>query len=101
MDGHYTDYPREKTVAQLFEEVAAARPNDIAVIFGPTRLTYGELNSRANCLAHRLRQIGVGSEALVGVCLERSLISSALALWKSGKSRHRGLPLIPPIQVIA
>ena len=84
--GHHTDYPRQKTVAQLFEEAVLVRPNDIAVIFGATHLSYGELNSRANCLAHRLRQMGVGCETLVGVCLERSLelIVALVGILKAG-----------------
>lgn len=84
--GHRTDYPRQKTVAQIFEEVTSARPNDIAVVFGATQLSYEELNSRANSLAHRLRQMGVGPETLVGVCLERSLelIVALVGILKAG-----------------
>jgi non-ribosomal peptide synthetase component F len=68
-----TNYPRDKTVAQLFEEIAFAHADSIAVIFGAKQLTYAELNVRANRLAHRLRLLGVGHETMVGCCLERSL----------------------------
>ena len=81
-----TDYPREKTVAEVFEEVAAAQPEAIAVVCGPRQVTYGELNERANHLAHRLRRIGVGAETLVGCCVERSvnLIVALVAILKAG-----------------
>ena len=50
------------------------------------QLTYGELNTRANQLAHRLRELGVGSEAMVGCCMERSieLIIAMVAVLKAG-----------------
>jgi amino acid adenylation domain-containing protein len=81
-----TDYPREKSVAQLFEETAAAHPNATAVVLGGQTLTYAELNRRANRLAHRLRPMGVGPEVMVGCCLERSLglIVALVAILKAG-----------------
>ena len=81
-----TDYPRDKTVAQLFEEVAAEYPESVAVTFGCRQLTYRDLNARANRLAHRLRQLGVGPEVMVGCCLERSLelIVALVAVLKAG-----------------
>ena len=84
--GSQTDYPRNKTVAALFEEGAAAHANDIAVIFGASQLTYGELNRRANIFAHRLRRLGVGPETLVGLCVERSaeMIVALIAILKAG-----------------
>lgn len=79
-------YPRQATVAGIFEEVAAAGPNNIAVVFGEEILTYGELNLRANRLAHRLLRAGACTESLVGVCLERStsLIVALVAVLKAG-----------------
>ena len=70
----------------MFEEVAAAQPEAIAVVCGPRQVTYGELNERANHLAHRLRRIGVGAETLVGCCVERSvnLIVALVAILKAG-----------------
>ena len=63
----------DRCLHQLFEEQAAARPEAVAAVFAGSSLTYGELNSRANQLAHFLRDQGVGRETLVGVFLERSL----------------------------
>lgn len=81
-------------VHQLFEERAARDPQAAAVQMGEQTLTYGELNRRANQLAHALRQAGAGPEAVVGICLERSLeaIVGLLGIWKSGAAY---LPLDP------
>src|SRR5262249_39572919 len=54
------------TVPQLFEAQAARSPDAAAVVFEDERLTYGELNARANQLAHHLRSCGVGPETVVG-----------------------------------
>src|SRR5258708_15072656 len=54
-----TNYPREKTVAQLFEEQVAQSPDATALIFEDKHLTYRELNERANQLAHHLKKFGV------------------------------------------
>ena len=56
---------------QLFEQQVARTPDAPALFFGDRRLTYKELNQRANQVAHWLRAMGVGPETLVGVCLER------------------------------
>jgi amino acid adenylation domain-containing protein len=84
--GAKTDYPREKAVAEIFEEIAAAHADAIAINFADARLTYSELNARANVLARRLRQLGVGPETMVGCCMERSveLIISLVAILKAG-----------------
>jgi amino acid adenylation domain-containing protein len=80
------EYPLDRSVAQLFEEVVAANPNSIALISGHEQLSYAELNSRANRLAHRLGSLGVGPETLVGCCMERSieLIVALVAILKAG-----------------
>ncbi|MFD0533573.1 amino acid adenylation domain-containing protein [Actinomadura luteofluorescens] len=67
-------------------EQAARRPEDVAVVCGTDRLTYGELETRANRLAHHLRALGAGPEVRVGVCLDRSieLVVALLAVVKSG-----------------
>jgi tyrocidine synthetase III len=79
-------YPREKTIHELFEEQAHRRPGQVALVFENQEMTYRELNERANALARYLLDEGVGSETLVGVCLERSadLIVSLLAVLKAG-----------------
>ena len=81
-----TEYPRESTVAKVFEEVVATNPDAIAVTFGSKHLTYSELNRLANRLAHELRHMGVGPETMVGCCVERSfeLIVAFVAVLKAG-----------------
>jgi amino acid adenylation domain-containing protein len=76
----------ESTFLQLFAEQVAADPNRPAVIAGEKWLTYGELNARANQLAHRLRSLGAGAESLVGICIDRSLDMAVgiLGILKSG-----------------
>src|SRR5271166_5649048 len=68
-----TDYPGDLWIHQLFEEQAARTPEAVAVVFEDRRLTYGELNARANQVAHHLIALGVGPEVPVGICVERSL----------------------------
>ena len=79
-------YPRGLLLHQLFEAQAARRPEAEAVIAGDLRLSYGEVNARANRLAHRLRRLGVGPEDRVGICLRRTerMIVSLLAVLKAG-----------------
>jgi len=76
----------QRTIHALFEEQAERRPEAPAVEQGDERLTYGELNARANQLAHRLRRLGVGPDAKVVLLLERSLelVVSMLATLKAG-----------------
>jgi aspartate racemase len=84
--GSRTVYPRDQTVAALFEQAAAKYPDREALIFGHSRLTYQELNGRANALARKLQGIGAGPEKMVGLCAERSLemIVGMLATLKAG-----------------
>ncbi len=88
VDWNSTDrsFPRDRGVHRLFEAQAAERPNAIAVEDGAGRLTYDELNRRANRLARRLRGLGIGPEARVGIAVERSadLVVSLLAVLKAG-----------------
>ncbi|HSU17312.1 amino acid adenylation domain-containing protein, partial [Longimicrobium sp.] len=69
-----------------FERRAAERPEAPALSFEGATLAYGEVNERANRLAHRLRALGVGPEVRVGIALERSaeLVVSILAVLKAG-----------------
>ncbi|HEX6747476.1 MAG TPA: amino acid adenylation domain-containing protein [Longimicrobium sp.] len=80
------DFPRGGTVHALFEAAAARTPDAVALQHGTDRITYAELNARANRLAHRLRALGVGPEASAGVCLERTpeLVVALLAVLKAG-----------------
>src|SRR5262249_49858937 len=82
------------TLPQLFAAQAAARPDAVAVVLAHEQLSYGELEGRANRLAHHLRALGVGAESVVGVCLERSLelVVSLIAIPKAGGAY---LPLDP------
>ncbi|HEY0514845.1 MAG TPA: amino acid adenylation domain-containing protein, partial [Thermoanaerobaculia bacterium] len=84
----------EGTVPQWLEAAAARRPDVTALEAGSERLTYRELDERANRLARRLRALGVGRDVIVGVCLERSadLVAAILAVFKAGGAY---LPLDP------
>jgi hypothetical protein len=67
------DYPHNLCIHQLFEAQVEQTPDAVAVIFKDEQLTYRELNSKANQLAHHLQTLGVKRETLVGICVERSL----------------------------
>ncbi|MBW5438033.1 non-ribosomal peptide synthetase [Bradyrhizobium canariense] len=79
------DFPQVCT-HELFELQVGLDPEAVAIIFGKRELSYRELNEGANKIAHYLRRRGVGPDALVGVCLERSpeLVMALLAVWKAG-----------------
>jgi amino acid adenylation domain-containing protein len=79
---------------QLFEAQVRQTPEAVALIYQNQPLTYRSLNQRANQLAHYLQQLGVSSEVLVGLCVDRSLemVISLLAIWKAGGAY---LPLDP------
>jgi amino acid adenylation domain-containing protein/thioester reductase-like protein len=81
-----TEYPRDACIHELFEARAASAPNAIAAVFQAQELTYQELNRRANRLARRLAQAGVGPDVPVGVFVERSLdmLVGLLAILKAG-----------------
>ncbi|MBW4636657.1 MAG: amino acid adenylation domain-containing protein [Gloeocapsa sp. UFS-A4-WI-NPMV-4B04] len=88
------DYPSDKCIHQLFAEQAADTPDNIAVVFENQQLTYQELNTRANQLAHYLQTSGVEPETIVGICVERSLdmVVGMLGILKAGGAY---LPLDP------
>jgi len=77
---------REECVHELFEEQARRSAGDVAIEFEGQQLTYGELNERANQLAHYLRRIGIRPEVRVGICMERSLemVVGLLGILKAG-----------------
>lgn len=80
------EYPKEKTIATLFEEQVEKTPDNIAIVFEKQKLTYKELNEKANSLAHYLRDNEINRNDLVGIMVNRSLemIISILAVLKSG-----------------
>ncbi len=82
------------TLPELFAAQAARTPDAIAVVFEDKSLSYGELDARANQLAHHLRGLGVGPEVVVGLCVERSLemLVGLLGILKAGGAY---LPLDP------
>ncbi|AFZ00786.1 amino acid adenylation domain-containing protein [Calothrix sp. PCC 6303] len=81
-----TDYQQHLCMHQLFEKQVTKTPDAIAVVFGNEQLTYKQLNTKANQLAHHLKHLGVKPGVLVGVYLERSLemIPAVLGILKAG-----------------
>ncbi|HLO48961.1 MAG TPA: amino acid adenylation domain-containing protein [Kamptonema sp.] len=88
-----TDYPQH-CIHELFEAQVERTPDAVAVMFENQSLTYRELNTKANQLAHYLQKLGVNSEVIVGICLESSLdpIVAILSVLKAGGAY---LPLDP------
>ena len=85
-EGPVLDYPRHKSIHQLFEEQAEKAPDHVAVVFKEQQLTYLELNERANQLARVLQSKGVGLDQRVGIMMERSLemVVAMLGILKAG-----------------
>ncbi|OOM73736.1 gramicidin S synthase 2 [Clostridium puniceum] len=88
------DYPYDKTIKELFEEQVERTPENIAVIYENTQLTYKELNRKANVLAWKLREKGVKEETIVGIMTNRSaeMIVAILGVLKAGGAY---LPILP------
>jgi amino acid adenylation domain-containing protein len=88
------DYPKTHCIHQLFEAQVEKNPDAIALVFEDKQLTYQELNSRSNKLAHYLQRQGVGAEVLVGLCVDRSIemLVGMLGILKAGGAY---LPLDP------
>ncbi|QDE69016.1 non-ribosomal peptide synthetase [Myxococcus xanthus] len=84
--GRREEYPSDASLAELFEAQVEKTPGAVAVEWAGQQVSYGELNRRANQLAHHLRGMGVGPEVRVGLCVERSLewVVSALGILKAG-----------------
>jgi amino acid adenylation domain-containing protein len=87
-------YPDTEPVHRMIERQVQLTPNATALVFGDAVLTYGDLNRRANRLAHRLIALGVGPDVRVGMAVERSIASvvGLLAILKAGGAY---LPLDP------
>jgi amino acid adenylation domain-containing protein len=92
------DFPKERCINELFEQQAELTPEALAVVWGDVRLSYRELNVRANQWAHRLRDLGAGAETLIGLCVERSpeMIAGLLAILKAGAAYVPLAPDSPP-----
>lgn len=88
------DYPKDKTVVDLFEEQVEKTPDNIAVVFEDQQLTYHELNAKANQLAWYLKEKGAHSGIIIGICLNRGLelIIGLIAILKVGAAY---LPIDP------
>jgi amino acid adenylation domain-containing protein len=73
-------------VHQVFEAQVAKTPENVAVALGTRRLSYRQLNERANQVAHYLRKLGVGPDVFVGICLDRTpdLVVGLLGILKAG-----------------
>ena len=84
----FAEYPREATIHQLFESQVEETPDLIAIVGQDERLTYKELNCRANHLAHYLQKLKAGPEVLLGICMERSvdMIVAMVATLKAGSA---------------
>ena len=82
----HVDYPKDKTIVDLFEEQVEKTPDNIAVVFEDQKLTYKELNEKANQLARYLVEKGVKKGDIIGLFLNKSLevIIAMFAILKSG-----------------
>nr|WP_325052688.1 non-ribosomal peptide synthetase [Sinorhizobium meliloti] len=88
------DYPSERCIHELFEQQVQRAPEAVALVHEDEELSYGELNARANRLAHHLIALGVRPDQPVAICLERSpaMVVGLLAILKAGGAY---LPLDP------
>jgi amino acid adenylation domain-containing protein len=95
------NYPFDRCVQELFEEQAAKTPNRLALVFEDQQFTYGELNARANQLAHWLRGQRVGPNVLVGLCVERSaeMVIALLGILKAGGAYVPLHPELPKARI--
>jgi amino acid adenylation domain-containing protein/thioester reductase-like protein len=80
------DYPKDKCIHQLFEEQAAQKPDEVAIIFEDTKYTYSQINNMSNSLASLLRKKGIGRNDIVAIIAERDykIIVAQLAIMKAG-----------------
>lgn len=80
------EYPKEVLIHELFEQQVEKTPDNVALVYEGSELTYKQLNARANQLAHYLQEQGVGPNVLVGLCMQRSLemVIGILGIIKAG-----------------
>jgi amino acid adenylation domain-containing protein len=92
------DYPHYSSIHHWFEEQVRRTPEQVAVIYEQQSLTYAQLNHRANQLAHSLQALGVGAEAIVALCVERSLdfVIGLLGILKAGGAYLPLDSVLPP-----
>jgi amino acid adenylation domain-containing protein len=93
--------PESVCIHHLFEQAVERAPGAVALFHEGEQLSYGELNARANRLAHYLLELGVGPDVLVGLCMERSLemIVGMLAILKAGGAYVPIDPVYPPERI--
>ena len=94
----YTEYPRERTMMELFAEHVHRRGEEIAVICDQEKISYIELDRRSNQLGRYLKNLGVGPEKLVGISVERSIdmVLGMVGILKAGGAYVPIDPAYPP-----
>jgi len=90
----YTEYPRDKTVVQLFEEQVQKTPDKTAVIYDGAKITYRELNEKSNQVAHILREKGVTRDTFVAILAERN-IETIIGIYGIIKAGGAYVPVDP------
>jgi amino acid adenylation domain-containing protein len=100
-NAHPEPLPQRESIKDLFEDQVRRTPEAPAIVFGDGRLTYDELNRRANRIAGRLREHGVGPGALVAVLMEKSLdlVPAVLGVVKAGGAYIPIDPNYPPDRI--
>ncbi|MGE7888622.1 amino acid adenylation domain-containing protein [Bacillus cereus] len=96
LNGEYSDTSNLKCVHQLFEECVLSHPDAVAIEIQNEKMTYSQLNDRANILAKTLLKNGVTTERVIGICVDRSfdMVIALLGVLKAGASY---LPLDPTL----
>lgn len=86
LKGRHVPLPADLLVHRVFESHARRSPDKVALVCGDSRLTFAELNARANRFAHHLLALGVGRGSVVGICLDRTpeLVICILGVLKAG-----------------
>lgn len=95
------DFPRDRCLHEFFEEQAQKTPDAVAVVSADQRLSYGELDQRADGLARRLQALGIGPDRLVGLCVAPSpkMVVGMLGILKAGGAYVPLDPAYPPARL--